>query len=64
MVIETKPFNVPRCKNCGWEGAGHSPSAPGEIDYGPEKCPECGGELEGINCLSGGPEFKDPFIQH
>ncbi len=64
MVIAIKPFNVPRCKKCGWQGAGRSPSSPDEIYAYPEKCPECGGELEEINRVSGGPEFEHPYIKY
>ncbi len=61
MVIKIRPFNIPYCKKCGWEGSGYSPSSPGEIDYKPEKCPKCGEKLEEINCIRGGPEFEDSY---
>jgi hypothetical protein len=66
MVLETEPFNIPKCTKCDWQGDGLSPSDPGKIQNIPGKCPnpDCDGEIKIIFRVSGGPEFRHPWKKY
>jgi hypothetical protein len=61
-LFPTGEYDIPKCTNpnCDWEGYGQFPGQ--EIPHlYPDKCPQCGAEVELANRVSGGPEFEHPY---